>query len=450
MNSKKKAIIGVVLSVVVVILIVGGVFGYGYINGWYKPEVTLNIKTPTIVMNSVSDSSITDAYTFLRKAADKFASTYTDAKVTIDIDQLEQTKVDEELQESFDTENAVDVFYREFFNMSTYIHSGRVVPLDDVITDEIRNDISEDYWKLSRVNDKTYMIPYLCYQNTLCYNKDLFKQVDLEKYIEDEDVIQNWTLDEWEEILSTLQKKLPDNTYPMMMYAKDYMGDTHIMTLLRSHGSTFFDENGRVKLNTKEGIEAVNWLMECNKKGYFPANSENLQINDCSTLFHNGQLAVYIDNIALNPGLVSDGINAGYVNFPTVDGNGLSSTFITGFEVFDNNDENKLKVAKDFVKFIYEDDELLDLSAGQIPCSDKVYEKYKDELSKITKYRLNSVNGWDFTANNPNWRGVREAFYPNIKDLLYGEMSAEEIAKQIEDTCNEQIEKGYLESKVHE
>ena len=448
MKDKKIVIMIVVISVI--ILSIAGICIYSIVQKNNKPKVTLNIKTPNIAMNSVSDSSITNSFEFLEKAANAFASSYQDAEVIVNIMQHEQTKIDDDIVEGFDTIDAVDVLYREYFNMSKYIHTGRVVPLDDIISDEMRNDISASYWESSSLNGKTYMIPYLGYQNTLCYNKELFRQVGLDKYISNEDIIQNWTLDEWEEILSTLQKKLPEHTYPMMMYAKDYMGDTHIMTLLRSYGSTFFDESGRVKLNTKEGIEAIKWLMDYNKKGYFPLNSENLEINDCSKLFHNGQLAIFMNNIALDPGLTEDKIEVGNVNFPSISGNGFNTTFITGFEVFDNGDAQKLKVAKDFVKFIYETDEYLDLSAGQLPSSNKVYEKYKDKLGKVTKYIENSKNGWNFTANNPNWRDVREVFYPNIKDLLYGQMSAEDIAKQIEKTCNEKIDEGYKNSKLHE
>ncbi len=448
---KNKKIV-VILSVVIflLVLVIVGFLCFNYIKKNEKPKVTLNIKTPNIAMNSVADSSINNSFDFLQKVANAFSSSYKEAEVTVNVVQHEQTKIDDEITESFGTSDAVDVLYREYFNMSKYIHTGKVVPLDDIISEDIRNDISTNYWENSTLNGKTYMIPYLGYQNTLCYNKKLFKEAGLDKYISSEDIIQNWTLDEWEEILSTLQKRLPENTYPMMMYAKDYMGDTHIMTLLRSHGSSFFDENGRIKLTTKEGIDAIKWLMDYNQKGYFPTNSENLEINDCSKLFHNGQLAIFMNNIALNPGVLEDGLEVGNVNFPSITGNGFNTTFITGFEVFDNGDENKIKVAKDFIKFIYQTDEFLDLSAGQIPSSKKVYEKYKDKLSSVTKYIQNSENGWNFTGNNPNWRDVREVFYPNIKDLLYGQMSAEDIAKKIEETCNEKIDKGYLNSKLHE
>ena len=415
-----------------------------------KPEVVLNIKTPFLQMTSLTDEEISNAYAFLKKASNAFTEQYKDANVTINLSEFSKENQDKEIPGSYDTDNATDVLYAEFFNMSTYIHSGRVVPLDDIISEDIRNDIDSSYWDNSTLNGKTYMIPYLGMQNTLAYNKELFRQVGLEKYISDKDEIQSWTLDEWETILSTLKEKLPENVFPMMMYAKNSMGDTHIMTLLRSRGGTFFDENGRIDVNTPEGIAAIQWIMDANEKGYFPTNAETLEIDDCGALFYNQQLAISLNNIALDVSLRQHGFEYGNVNFPSVDGKGFNTTFITGFEVFDNGDEEKLKVAKDFVKYIYETDEWLDYSSGGITCSNKVAEKYKDQLVNEKKYIDNKPNGWNFTNNAPAWRDVRAAFYPNIQDLLYGELTAEEIAKQINETCNKAIEDGYANSVLHE
>ena len=91
----------------------------------------------------------------------------------------------------------------------------------------------------------------------------------------------------------------------------------------------------------------------------------------------------------------------------------------------------------------------MDLSTAGIPCSDKVYEKYKNILTEKQKYIDNKDYGWNFTGNIPNWRSAREVFYTNISDLLYGEKTAEEIALQIEDTCNSAIEEGYKRSILH-
>lgn len=415
-----------------------------------KPEVTLTIKTPVLQMTSYKDKEINDTYTFMKKLATAFESQYKDANVKINVVQFEKADEDEQIIGCFDTEEATDILYEEYFNMSTYVHTGKVVPLDDVISEEIRNDISSSYWDISKLNEKTYMMPFLGMQNTLCYNKDLFKQVGLEKYVTDKDIVQNWSLADWEIILRTLKARLPENIHTMLMYGKNEMGDTHVITLLRSRGSTFFDENGRVKLSTKEGIEAIQWLMDCNKKGYFPANAENLEINDCYNLFENGQLAIYINNAVLEESIKKENINYGNVNFPSIDGKGFTTNFLTGFEVFDNGDEERLKVAKDFIKFVYENDEYLEYSAGAIPCSDKVAAKYADELKGKQKYIDNNETGWNFTGNAPTWRKVREVFYKDIKELLYGEKTAEEIAKQIEEDCNKAINEGYANSKLHE
>lgn len=451
--KKKKSII--LMVAVLLIVIVGiGVNFLGKKNNQnsedQKEEIKLTIKVPVLQTSSYKDSNVKSAYDLVKKLADNFEEQYKGANVKVDVIEFEKDEEDNQIIGCFDTNEAADVLYEEYFNMSTYVHTGKVVPLDDIITENIRNDIDNNYWDVSKLNGKTYMMPYLGMQNTLCYNKDLFKEVGLEKYVTDEDVVQNWSLEDWDIILSTLQKKLPENVYPMLMYAKNEMGDTHVITLLRSRGSTFFDENGRVKITTPEGIAAVKWLMDCNEKGYFPANATNIEINDCYDLFMNGQLAIYINNSVLNDTLEKSGVNYGNVNFPSVDGKGFNTTFLTGFEVFDNGNEEKLKIAKDFIKYIYETDDLLDYSAGAIPCSNAVATRFAKELEEEQKYIDNSKQGWNFTGNTPKWRKVRAVFYKDIKQLLAGEKTPEEIAKLIEDDCNKVIEEGYENSKLHE
>lgn len=414
-----------------------------------KPEVTLTVKLSVHQLKSIVDGETEDCYTFLKKAAEAFAGQYTDADVTVNIVQYESGKSEEEIVGCFDTEEAADILFDAYFNMSTYVYTGRVVPLDDIITEDIKSDIGEEYWENSRIDGKTYMMPFISSQNVLAYNKALFRQAGLEEYISNEDEVQSWTLEEWEDILAGLKENLPSTVYPMMMYAADSQGDTHIMTLLRSRGSSFFDENGRVALDTKEGREALEWIRDCNEKGYFPSNPESLVMLDNYDLFMNGQLAIYCGSVALSTFYDEAGMDYGLVNFPSVDGNGYNSEFLTGFEVFDNGDEERLKVAKDFIRYIYETD-WLDYSAGGIPVSNRVADKYEAELEDIKKYILNQSESINITSNNPNWRGVRAVFYPYIQELLYGEMPIEEIARGIDADCNAAIETGYENSKLHE
>lgn len=412
-----------------------------------KEQVTLNIKIPPLTVAN-ADTDITDSYDMMVQAGNNFAEQYNDADVTVNVVKFAYTDEDDYITGCFDTENAADILFEGYFNMAGYIHTGRVVPLDDIITDKIKNDIDNKTWEMSRINNKTYMLPFYSLQNTLCFNKSLFRQCGLEKYIGNEGEIQNWTLEEWETILSALAEKLPEMSYPLMMYAKNDQGDTHIMTLLRSQGSKFFDENGRFNINTKEGIAALQWIADSYKKGYFPAGCENLEINDCNTLFANGQLAIHLTNSAsvINQNLET----TGYVNFPSKDGNGYITSFVTGFEIFDNGNEAKLNAAKSFISYFYSNEELMNYSQIGLPSSAATSKRVNDYIFMREAYTGNTANTVDFTANNPNWRGVRNVFYTHIHALLDGTKTPEETAEAIDTDCNAAIEEGWKNSKLHE
>ena len=411
-----------------------------------KPSVKLTIKVPTLAMTCTTNPNVREAYTILTEAAADFSTQYKDADVKIDIVKFDLAQEDNYIPKCFDTNLAANILYEDFFNMNTYIHTGRVVPLDDIIDEQWRRDVPTLYWRLSQIQGKTYMLPYLARQNVVGYNKSLFRTAGLDKYVYDGPEIQSWTLAEWEEILAALEANLPDNTYAMAMYAKNEQSDTHTMTWIRSHGSSMFDTNNRFHLNTPEGIAGLQWLKDNYDKNYYPPKSENLVIRDCGKLFQNNQLAIKMVN---GPSAEASGENTGLVNFPSVDGKGIATTFITGFEVFDNGDPLRLKVAKDFLKFFFHTEKYLDYSAGNMPVSMKVTEKYKDKIYRLEAFQKNADRIVDFTAGNPNWRGVRRVFYPHIQDLLRGTRTPAEVAADIDQACNAEIEIGYQQSKLH-
>lgn len=163
-------------------------------------------------------------------------------------------------------------------------------------------------------------------------------------------------------------------------------------------------------------------------------------------LFYNEQLVFMIGNSANSSGVPFD---YGVVNFPGGE-NGYATAFVTGFSVFDNGEEEKLELAREFVKYICETETWRDYSAGAIPASQKTADKFRDRIPMLEEYYQNNANVVDFTANNPNWRGVRDVFYPHIYKLLRGDESAAEAAAGIDQDCNAAIEAGYREGRLHE
>lgn len=403
------------------------------------------VKVPRTGHSVVFDDSITQIDQAIARMAERFEQDY-DRPVVVDIEVFEQSQYDEVIVDAFDTDVAADILYGDYFNMSTYIHSGRVVPLDSVVTDEVRASVFDYLWDMSTIGGKVYMMPYLGRQNVLAYNKELFRQAGLDAFIE-EGVIQSWSLDEWTHILDELAKSLPEASYPLMMYAGSSQGDTHIMTLLRSAGSSFFDESGHFALSQPEGIAALRWLQEGVSRGWFPPHCENLEIEDCSSLFRQGQLGIYMVN---NASITRYGDTIGLVNFPGPDEDGCATTFVSGFEVFDNGDAEKVQVAKDFLSYVYANEELMSYAAGAMPASLSVSDRYRDDIPSFDLFHANRHNVVDFTGNNPDTRAIREIFHRVIHDLLMGTITPEEAATQLDDRCNAAIDEAIETSTLHD
>lgn len=408
-------------------------------------EVHLLFKVPRTGHNVVFDDSITQIDQVIKLMVESFERDYDKANVDIEIEVFEQNQYGNAIEDDLGTDEAPDILYGDYFNMSTYIHTGKVISLDDVVTDEVHDGIFEYMWEMSTVKGRVYMMPYLARQNILAYNKSLFQQAGLGEFVID-DEISSWSLEEWTYILDTLSAELPESVYPMMMYALSFQGDTHIMTLLRSAGSEFFDETGHFNISTPEGIAALRWIQDGVDKGWFPPHSENLEIEDCSSLFRQGQLAIYMIN---NASIDRYGDSVGLVNFPGPD-DGCATAFVSGFEVFDNGDPKKIEIAKDFLSYVYGHDDLMAYAAGTLPASQAVSDRYSEQIQKLDLFLENRSNVVDFTGNNPNTIGVREVFYECIHQLLMHNISPEEAAAMIDERCNAAIDEGLATSVLHE
>ena len=410
-----------------------------------KKDITLVLKAPTLSFaENARNEDIQNAGEFLQAAGDAFAAQYTDANVTVKVIEYENTEETAYVDDCFDTEDAVDVLYNDFFTMEAHVHTGKVVPLDDIISEDLKADIADTFWNQGQINGKTYMMPYLYRQNVLVYSNEWFRKAGLDQYVTDGSTVETWTMDEWEEILAALREAMPDTSYPMMMYALNNQGDTHITCFLRSQGSDFFDENMRFDLETEEGIAGLQWIRDCIDKGYMPENAADMEALTCYDMFLSGQMAIFFCNAASEPNFTDYGL----VNFPTVNG-GCNTNFLTGFEVYDNGDADKLAAAKAFVKYIYES-EYIDYETTSMPCNTSVAEKYADFLAPYQKYIDNADKGVNFTGGNPNWLGVRSVFYLHMQDLVRGDKTPEEVAKELDADANAAIEEGYTNSSLHE
>ncbi|MFQ8601234.1 MAG: ABC transporter substrate-binding protein [Oscillospiraceae bacterium] len=215
------------------------------------------------------------------------------------------------------------------------------------------------------------------------------------------------------------------------------------MTLLRAYGGDIFDENGNFAVNTPEGVRALEWLKSLNAQGITPKGAENLDLIANMELFYQGQMAICMGNqVNLNDCRNLYGLDVFLANFPSQDGDGYATGYLNGFTLFDNGNPEVIRVARDFIRFIYSDKDLLRYSLSSTPVLKSYVEEHKNEVWMMQEYSANSSNVVDFLHNTPNWEGVRAAFYPNIQDLYRGTKTPDEVAAAIDESCNAAIAQG--------
>ena len=132
-------------------------------------------------------------------------------------------------------------------------------------------------------------------------------------------------------------------------------------------------------------------------------------------------------------------------NSPSLDKKGYATTYLNGFIVFDNKDAARAKAAKDFIRYIYDEEELLKYARSGIPVNKSYVQKHGKQLDYITMYQKNEHNVVNNLNEKPNWEGVRAVFHTYIQELLLKNRSIEEIAEAMDDSVNEAIQTGILE-----
>ena len=432
------------LSVLSVLAVVLSAAGCQFQKQEEPKPITIKITTTPIGLGNVPGVGETEISEMLKLAGERFSAQYTEYDVTFEVSRYNYTDEQAQLLDKMGTEDAVDLFYAGSWNTSAWADKGWLVPLDDIIDDELRSDINQTIWMQSTYEGHVYVMPYQQLQNTLAVNKDMMEAAGLEEFIPGQDAIAHWSTEDFNTVLKGLKASFTDETtYAFMMYALNSQGDSHIMTLLQAMGGSLYDENGNFAVNTPEGIEALTWLKSLDEQGYLPNHAENLEFIDSVNLFYNGQLAICAVNLTNLADCRSLGRDVFLVNFPSLDGRGYATTFSNGFCVFDNGDEEKIQVAKDFIRYIYSDEELMKYTLGTTPVNESVMEKYGDEIWMLNAYQENGENLTRIVRlDNLNWQGVRDVFYLNIQDLLQGVKTPAEVAAAIDETCNAALEQG--------
>ncbi|WNZ92903.1 extracellular solute-binding protein [Streptococcus iniae] len=392
-----------------------------------------------------------DYDSFFKTAAKMYEKDHPGKKITVQVIPGEER--DSKLSVATQTKTLPDVFFESTFAISSFAHQGLLEPLDSVIDDKNKADISASVWDNVAINGKTYFYPFAQNPGMLVYNAEMFEKAGLQKYVADKEKIANWSMDDFKTILSSL-KASDDKVSPLGFYAKNNQGDTWTMMYLRMFGSSFFGKDGKLIVNDKKGVEALDYLKELNDKKMLTPGAESLTSNDVNAMFQNKQVAVSFTNSVLYKGMQDNMANgtlgkfdARLANVPNVD-SPKSFTYVLGSAVFNTNGDKRVKLAKDFVKYYSENDELIKASMNFMPVRKSLVDKEKAKNPLLETYINNDKYVINFSNNTPGYAEIRTALFPELQAALTGEKSSKEALDTFVKNGNKAIEEGQKHSKA--
>lgn len=381
---------------------------------------------------------------FLKYAAERFTAEVM-PNVTVTVQVITGEERPEKLNTAVQTNTLPNMFFDSSFTMIDYAHSGHLVALDDIISEESRQDISEGIWESNTVAGQCFFYPFNNAPSSMTYNADIFRQAGLDQYIAGEYEIATWTMDEYMEILNTLKEKT--DVYPMTLFCLNFAGDTWNQNWLRLYGAEFW-KDGKSVANDPKAVEALTWLKGLVDAGLTNPGPESISSNDMLAMMANQASAMGVTNSILFFNALNDmktGNAPEYdlrlANYPVVEGMDPQCwSYVTSAMVFNSGTPEQIEAAKQFVKFFCEDEELVMASQNGCPVRASVSEKLGDKLPYQAAYNENSKFIYNFTGGVPGYGEQRSHFFPALQAALTGELTPQEALDMYMENCNKVIE----------
>ena len=417
-------------------------------------DISLNLwLTPSWKGVFSGDEPDADYDSFFKEAASRYNAQ--NPNVTINVEVISGDARDEKLRAAEASDSLPDLVYEGAFTMSSYYHSGSIVTLDDIISDEDKADIGEGIWENCKVEGETFIFPFAHMPGTLIYNADMFREAGLDDYIGGEYDIITWTPDELKDtILPALRDNL-DGVYPMSLFCMNNQADTWNLSYLRMFGCDFFNEDGYLCTNDEKGVKALEYILELYNNGLTVAGAESLTSNDCNAMFQNKMIAVSFTNSTLLTNLQTDMNNgtiepfdARLANIPG-DPEPKSFTYVSGFMAMNTHDDARIAASKDFIKYVCTDPELVLASKNTLPVRASVTEAVGSELPYLPAYTENQKYIFNFSNNMPGYNELRNVLFPELQAALTGAKTAQEAMDSYVENGNKVIDEGRASSVIY-
>src|SRR5699024_3649235 len=332
------------------------------------------------------------------------------------------------------------------------INAEALLPLNDLVDDIGRDRFYDTDLEEMSFNGDIYAIPLYITAEVLWYRKDLLEEEGLT-------VPETW--DELYETAKAINNQPDIYGFSVPMGSDDEVATKFLNHYVRSAGDTLLTEDGKANLTSDAAIEGIKYFKKMYKE-LSPEGSTNYNILDQATKFYEGKTAFdfntgfHINGVKENSPQLLDSIEAAPIPKINKDDKreGTEKTS-TPWVIWKNSEHPE--IAKEFMKFMYEDDRYIDFlhsnPGGMLPAFEDIAksEEFKDE-STIQEF-ADSIEVTEKAAEIGSGIGLENGSVPDagfltsqgviekmLQEIVLKDVPVEEAAKNAENELNKKFE----------
>ena len=354
---------------------------------------------------------------------ENFNKKYPNIHVTVEY--LDYTNGDDQVNTAIEGNAAPDLIMEGPERLvANWGAKGLMVDLADLFEDEASKDIYANVKSACMSSDgKYYEYPLAMIAHCMAINKTVFEKADALQYI-DEDT-HTWTTENFFKAVEAIEKNGQENV--LAVYCGGQGGDQGTRALVNNLYSGTYTNKEHTEYTgaAEQNVKALEALKSAKGVNFDPA----LVGGDEITLFRNGTLAMSLCWNSAQQNNKDNG-EAGKTNngdeiipmlFPTDDG---KTELCVG--IFDNGDENKVKAAKAFIRFMSNDPEQAKISVqttGFFPVHEKLTGVYDgtdnaETMKMFTEKFMPSFG--DYYQVTPGWATARTEWWNMLQRVGQG------------------------------
>lgn len=303
-------------------------------------------------------------------------------------------------------QEAPDVIITGSRSLRQFAEMGAIEKLDTYMTDSFKEERVQNVLETANINGSQYGIPLAFSSRALYYRTDLIQTPPAT----------------WDELLATAEKITKENPsiYGFAIPTDITSGTDELFNFIYQNGGSATDENGNIKLATKENIETLEFLKQFNDKKIIPDPVATAR-GDQAKMFQNGNLAMFISGPWDKDTLDSSAETAPYGVALLPAGKQMGETLVTdsfSISAQSKNKELAWKLIEHMGKFEFQN--AYDEAIGFFPIlkAEENEERYNTEFLKPFKEMIQygvaepQVPVWD-TFNNEFVKAVQKVMTGN-------------------------------------